>query len=89
MQQESKKTIERAKPTFMGKIPQAVWAYFALHGVSKEEVLLGMSCDLSADGTYLDAYVLLTEKALFVSEGGLTFTRDTESRRRTELYDAP
>ena len=89
MQQESKKAIERAKPTFMGKIPQAVWAYFALHGVEQKDVLLGMSCDLSADGTYLDAYVLLTEKALFVSEGGLTFTRDTESRRRVELYDAP
>ena len=68
MQQESKKAIERAKPTFMGKIPQAVWAYFALHGVEQKDVLLGMSCDLSADGTYLDAYVLLTEKALFVSE---------------------
>jgi len=89
MEQQARKTEEKAKPTLMGKIPQAAWAYFALHGVKKEEVLLGMASDLSAEGGYLDAYILLTKDTLLVAEGCMTLTRDRDSRRRVEFFDAP
>ncbi len=89
METQGRKTEERAKPTLMGRIPQAVWAYFALHGVEQKDVLLAMNSDLSAEGGYLDAYILLTKDTLFVAEGGLTFTREEHSRRRVEFYDAP
>lgn len=89
MATQTSKTEERAKPTFMGKIPQAVWAYFALHGVEQKDVLLAMRSDLSPDGTYLDAFILLTKDSLLVAEGALTFTREQDSRKRVECYDAP
>ena len=80
---------KKAKQTFMGRIPLSVWAYFALHGVKKEDVLLGMQSDLSVEGVYQDCYILLTEKELLSSAGAITFTKDENSRKRVETYDAP
>ncbi len=87
-------TERRAAQTVMGKVPAAVWAYFALQGVRKEDVLLALTSDLSADGQFCDCYVLLTETEVLRAEGFLEFTRDTGAplrRRRAEQYraDAP
>lgn len=88
---ENKQTTEtRAKQTVMGKVPACVWAYFAVHGIDKKDVLLALTSDLSTDGTFCDGYVLLTEKEVLRAEGAVTFSRDETSRkRRVECYDAP
>ena len=84
------KNETRAKQTVMGKIPLCVWAYFALHGVDKKDVLLAMTSDLSTDGGFCDGYVLLTDKEVLRAEGFVTFSRDDSvKKRRVEQYDAP
>lgn len=83
-------TESRAKQTVMGRIPACVWAYFALHGVDRKDVLLALTSDLSTDGTFCDGFVLLTEKEVLRSEGYVTFSRgETNKKHRIEYYDAP
>ena len=89
----NEKKIGRAAQTFMGRIPASVWAYFALHGVGKEDVLLALRSDLSTDGRSCDCFVLLTEREVIRAEGVIEFSRDagiaaSGKRRRAECYRA-
>lgn len=83
----------RAPQTCMGRIPACVWAWFAVHGVQKEDVLLALNSDLSADGQFCDCYVLLTEREVIRAEGTVTITAErtglSHRRRRAEVYHAP
>ncbi len=90
---DSKPNTAKAPQTFLGRIPASVWAYFAVYGVRKEDVLLALRSDLSVDGQPCDCFVLLTEKEVLRAEGFLEITREkghssSGNRRRAESYRA-
>ena len=56
-------------PVLMGLFPADVRAYFLENGLQAEDLLLGFSSDISADGVFCDCYILLTRQAVWVAEG--------------------
>lgn len=67
MTKEQKSTIEY--PVLMGVFPQDVKDYFTENGLRPDELLLGLTSDLSTGGVFCDVYVLLTKEAVWVAEG--------------------
>ena len=67
MPKEEKTTV--SFPVLRGLFPQDVRAYFLENGLEPDELLLGFSADLSAEGVFCDCYVLLTKSAVWVAEG--------------------
>ncbi len=78
--------------TVMGKVPMCVKAFFAVHGLKWEDVLVALTTDLAKDGSDCDGYVLLTKDTLYTAFGYVTLSRDdglSVRRRRAEEFVSP